>query len=78
METDILLCDGSVNQRDEYQLVIDLVTHKKVNRQPLPSEVEAGFSFNHIRNELKILDASGKEILKFDVFCKNSFTHYNN
>jgi hypothetical protein len=72
METDILLCDASVNQRDEYQLVIDLVTHKKVNRQPLPSEVEAGFSFNHIRNELKILDASGKEILKFDVSSKQS------
>ena len=55
METDILLCDGSVNQRDEYQLVIDLVTHKQVNRQPLPSEVEAGFSFNHISNELNVL-----------------------
>jgi len=72
METDILLCDGSVNQRDEYQLVIDLVTHKQVNRQPLPSEVEAGFSFNHISNELNVLETSGKEILKFDAFCKKS------
>jgi hypothetical protein len=38
----------------------------------LPSEVEAGFSFNHISNELNVLEAPGEEILKFDLFCKKS------
>lgn len=54
----------------ECLLVIDLVTHKEISRKLLPSEVEVGFTFNHINNEMYVLQDSGKEILRFDAFCK--------